>query len=68
MKKSDYNNKLYYKKITEAKNDITNFLLCKNTIINFKLANYDKHSTNKYQIKFINNCSNQRAKNLYDKE
>ena len=63
-KKSKYNSKLYYEeKIVEIKNEIKNFLLNKNEIINFKPINYDKDSTNIYQIEFISNCSNLRAKN-----
>ena len=63
-KKKDYNNKSYYEtKINEIKEEINSFLANKNGIINFNPTNYDKDSTNQYQIDFIHNCSNLRAKN-----
>jgi len=63
-KKKKFENKDYYKKkIIEIKEKINNFLIGKNEIIQFNPISYDKDSSNKFQIDFISNCSNLRAKN-----
>lgn len=63
-KKSVYKDQTFYQnKIYEIKEEIENFLVDKYQIINFNPINYDKDSTNNYQIDFISNCSNLRAKN-----
>lgn len=63
-KKKEFQNKLYYeKKIYEIKEEIINFLTNKNENIKFNPISYDKDSNNKFQIDFISNCSNLRAKN-----
>ena len=63
-KKKKFENKDYYKKkIIEIKEKINNFLIRKNEIIQFNPISYDKDSSNKFQIDFISNCSNLRAKN-----
>ena len=63
-KKKDYKTKSYYeKKIKEIKEEINSFMSIKNDFINFNPINYDKDSTNKFQIDFISSCSNLRAKN-----
>jgi len=63
-KKKKFENKDYYKKKKiEIKEKINNFLIGKNEIIQFNPISYDKDSSNKFQIDFISNCSNLRAKN-----
>jgi ubiquitin-activating enzyme E1 len=63
-KSKEFKEKLYYeKKINEIKKEIKDFLIDKKKKINFNNISYDKDSTNKYQIDFISNCSNLRARN-----
>ena len=63
-KTKKYENKLYYEnKIKKIKEKIKNYLSNKYEVINFNSITYDKDSTNEFQIDFISNCSNLRAKN-----
>jgi ubiquitin-activating enzyme E1 len=63
-KKKKYENKSYYEnKIIKIKEKIKDYLKNKYEIINFHPIAYDKDSTNEFQMDFISNCSNLRARN-----
>ena len=63
-KKKKLENKSYYEnKIIKVKEKIKNYLTNKYEIINFNPTPYNKDSTNEFQMDFISNCSNLRAKN-----
>ena len=63
-KNKKYENKLYYEnKIIKIKEKIKDYLKNKYEIINFHPIAYDKDSTNEFQMDFISNCSNLRARN-----
>ena len=63
-KKKKLENKSYYEnKIIKVKEKIKNYLTNKYEVINFNPTPYNKDSTNEFQMDFISNCSNLRAKN-----
>ena len=63
-KNKKFENKSYYEnKIIKIKEKIKNYLNDKYEVINFNPTPYNKDSTNEFQMDFISNCSNLRAKN-----
>ena len=63
-KNKKFGNKSYYEnKIMKIKEKIKNYLNDKYEAINFIPTSYNKDSNNEFQMDFISNCSNLRAKN-----
>lgn len=64
LKEKEFKEKSYYeKKILEIKEKINIFLKNNKINKNYNPINYDKDSDDIYQIDFISNCSNLRARN-----